>query len=91
LIGESKPCQNNLDVGEKEVEEHKDCKILEPTKKGRGGPTQKKTPAKKRAKMMKFEEEDMEEKKRNWLDNDVEQLIAIRGEMFVEFERNAKK
>ena len=33
----------------------------------------------------------MVDKKKNWPDSDVEQFIAIRGEMHGEFEKNAKK
>jgi hypothetical protein len=37
------------------------------------------------------EEEGEGEKKKKWLDNEVEHLIALRGEMHPEFEKNAKK
>jgi hypothetical protein len=37
------------------------------------------------------EDEGEGEKKKNWLDIEVEQLISMRGEMHTEFEKNAKK
>ena len=77
LVGEIQPCNNNLDVGGKEAQDEEDCHIVEPTKKRRSGPVKKKTPTKKKSKKEEVEEEDMVDKKKNWLDSDVEQLIAI--------------
>ena len=91
LVGGIQPCDNNLDVGGKEAQDEEDCQIVEPTKKRRFGPVKKKTPTKKKSKKEEVEEEDMVDKKKNWPNNDVEHLIAIRGEMHGEFEKNAKK
>ena len=77
LVGEIQPCDNNLDVGGKEAQDEEDCQIVEPTKKRRYGPMKKKTPTKKKKKKKKVKEEDMVDKKKNWPNSDVEQLIAI--------------
>ena len=77
LVGEIQPCDNNLDVGGKETLDEEDCQIVEPSKKRKSGPGKKKTPTKKKSKKEEVEEEDMVDKKKNWLDSDVEQLIAI--------------
>jgi hypothetical protein len=101
LIQEFEPYQDNIDVRGKEVDEEGDVQIVEPiaesTKKKRGAVGKKKTPTKKRTTKVKVEGEEGEEeegeaeKKKNWLDNKVEQLIALRGEMHPKFEKNAKK
>ena len=81
LVGEIQLYDNNLDVGGKEAQDEEDCQIVEPTKKRRSGPVKKKTPTKKNSKKEEVEEEveeeDMVDKKKNWPDSDVEQLIAI--------------
>ena len=66
-------------------------KIVEPTKKRISGSMKKNTPTKTMNKKKKVEEKDMEDKKKNWPDSNVEQLIAIRGEMHEEFEVKCKK
>ena len=91
LVGEIKPCDNNLDVRGKEVQDEEDCQIVEPTKKRRSRPVKKKTPTKKKSKKEEVEEDNMIDKKKNWPNSDVEQLIAIRSEMHRQFEKNAKK
>ncbi len=90
--------------GGREVEEENDVEIVErpietvskkrgPEAKKRGPIAKKKVPAKKRATKVKVEGEEgeEEEKKKNWLDSEVEHLISMRGEMHSEFEKNAKK
>ena len=77
LVGEIQPSDNNLDVGGKEAQDEEDCQIIEPTKKRRSRLVKKKTPTKKKSKKEEVEEEDMVDKKKNWPDSDVEQLIAI--------------
>jgi len=41
--------------------------------------------------LKKEEEEDEESSKKNWKDQDVETMILLRGEMELEFLKNAKK
>ena len=86
--------------GGREIEEENDVEIeeqpIETTRKKRGPIAKKKAPAKRRATKVKVEgeegeEEDEGEKKKNWLDSEVEQLISMRGEMHTKFEKNAKK
>ena len=77
LVGEIQQCDNNLDVGGKEAQDEEDCQIVEPTKKRRFGPVKKKTPTKKKSKKKEVREEYMVDKKKNWPNSDVEQLIAI--------------
>jgi hypothetical protein len=75
-------------VEEKNVEEKKDCKIIGSSKK-RAAPRKKPAPEKKPTQVeVKVEGEDG-----NWnrLDSKVYQLIALKGEMEPEFERNGRK
>jgi hypothetical protein len=100
LIQEFEPCEDNIDVRRKEVDEGRDVQIAEPlakpTNKKRDAIGKKIAPAKKRATKVKVKGEDKKEeregeKKKNWLDNKVEYLIALRGEKHLEFEKNAKE
>jgi hypothetical protein len=105
LVQEFEPYQDNIGVREKEVDEEGDVQIVEPaaepTKKKKGAIGKKKALTKKRVTKVKVEgegegeeeeeEEGEGEKKKKWLDNEVEHLIALRGEMHPEFEKNAKK
>ena len=70
-------------VEERSVEVEKDCEIIGASKK-RAAPKKKK-PTKVEVKV------EGEEANRNWLDSEVHQLIALKGEMEPEFERNGKK
>ena len=87
LIGEFEPCEDNIDVGGKEVDEGSDVQIVEPSakplNKKRDAVGKKKAPTKRRATKVNVKREEKEEgeKKKNWLDNEVEHLIALRGEM----------
>ena len=100
MIQAFEPCEDNIDVRRKEVDEGSDVQIAEPLAK----PTNKKrdaigkqiAPAKKRATKVKVKGEEDEkegegEKKKNWLDNKVEYLIALQGEKHLQFEKNAKE
>ena len=69
-------------VEERSVEVEKDCEIIGASKK-RAAPKKKK-PTKVEVKV------EGEEANRNWLDSEVHQLIALKGEMEPEFERNGK-
>ena len=99
MIQEFEPCQDNIDVREKEVDEEGDVQILEPvaepTKKKRGAVGKKKALGKKRATKVKVEgeggEEEEGDKQKNWLDSEVEHLIALQGDMHPKFQKNAKK
>ena len=75
-------------VEERSFEEEKDCEIIGTSKK-RAAPRKKAAPKKKPTQVeVKVEREEIN---RNWLDSEVYQLIALKGEMEPEFERNGKK
>jgi len=68
-----------------EREDEEDLKIVEE-------PVKNKTTLKKpRGKMLKTEDEDEEDTKARWKDEDIEMLIALRGEMNDDFKKNNKK
>jgi hypothetical protein len=68
-----------------EREDEEDLKILEEHVK-------KKTTLKKpRGKMLKTEDEDEEDTRAKWKDEDIEMLIALRGEMDDDFKKNNKR
>ena len=69
-------------VEEKSVQEEKDCEIIGTSKK-RVAP--RKEPTQVEVKV------EGEAGNRNWLDSEVYQLIALKGEMEPEFERHNKK
>ena len=71
--------EERSNVGEDRVDEECEVLVAEPEKK-----RQKKG----KSKEIKVAEED---NKRNWLDSEVEALIALKGEMQPEFIKNAKK
>jgi hypothetical protein len=85
-------------VEDKVVDGEGDCEIIKSSKK-RASSKQKAAPKKKltpRKKVVKIEGEgqgegDGEEANRLWEDSEVLQLIALKGEMEPEFERNGKK
>ena len=83
------PTQESLPQSQKRIEreDDEDVRVVEE-------PVKKKTASavkRLKGKMLKTEDEDEEERMARWKDDEVEMLIALRGEMHDEFKRNGKK
>ena len=72
LVGEIQSCDTNLDVGRKEAQYKEDCRIIELTNKKTCERFKKKILTKKKNKKEEVEEKNIVDKKKKWLDNDVE-------------------
>ena len=81
------PTQESVQQSQKRIEREgdEDVRVLEePVKK-------KMATRRSKGKMLKAEDEDEEDRGQRWKGDEIERLIALRGEMDNEFKKNRKK